>query len=87
MYRAINEGLYQKALCPAGVKFFFRTDSKTLKLKIKTESIPALRQYFAVDVVVDDTLLGSLDNFSHMEMPRDYVKTANLQSVLRFQTA
>lgn len=58
MYRERNLDFYKKAHTTAGVKLCFRTDSKTLSMKVQTE--PGKRKCFSVDVCVDQKLVGAI---------------------------
>ena len=51
----------------------FKTDSKKLNLDIITE-IGSSRNYFSVDVLVNGTPVGYIDNFSGVELPENYTK-------------
>ena len=52
---------WRRSLCTAGIKLCFDTDSESLFLKIKVESITS-RTYFSLDVLKDGEPLGYLDN-------------------------
>lgn len=47
----------------AGVQMEFCTDALELKLKVNTKNGSPTRSYFAVDVFVDGTFIGSIKNF------------------------
>ncbi len=70
LYEKKNSAFFKKAKGTAGVKFSFRTDSKNLGLKLTMEH--TCREYLALDVYVNDSLIGSLDNYSHLEIPENY---------------
>lgn len=56
----------------AGMKLCFETDALALSLKVKVA--PAtVRQFFSVDLKVDNIWVGSLDNFSQVKLPQNYV--------------
>jgi len=57
----------------AGIRLSFRTDSRTLFL-CADMTVCSEREYYALDVVVDGELIGSMDNFSHLELPEDYTQ-------------
>lgn len=63
---------HPKENATAGVRLCFRTDSKTLALKVKV-SQGSGRKYFAHDVLVDGKLIGCLENFKEDEMVGNYV--------------
>ena len=73
LYKETNQDFYHKAVSPAGIKFHFKTDSKNLFLKLKT-SLSSSRGYFSVDVFVNGSPIGYLDNFSEEELPEDYTQ-------------
>lgn len=66
---------YLKTCAPAGIRLEFRTDSKSLFLKV---NIPfaTTRSYFSIDVCVNGELLGSINNYSGMDMTGDYTQKA-----------
>lgn len=73
LYRITNEDFYTKTFSTAGIKFHFKTDSKKLFLKFKTER-SSTRKYFSTDVLVNGKFIGCVDNFSDMELPQNYTK-------------
>ena len=73
-YLETNKDFYRKTFATSGVKLQFFTDSKTLKLDV-TVSSASSRSYFALDVAVNDRVIGSLDNLTE-DMPRDYTGVA-----------
>ncbi len=73
LYKATNQDFYNKTFSTAGIKFLFKTDSKTLFLKLKT-MISSSRKYFSVDVFVDGKLIGYMNNFSDIELPQNYTQ-------------
>jgi len=70
LYEKKNTVFFRKAKGTAGVKLSFRTDSKNLGLKLTMKHI--FRQYLALDVYVNDILIGSINNYSHQKMPEEY---------------
>lgn len=70
-YKERKDSFYIKTFSSAGIKLCFKTDSKTLFLKVFT-SPGSSRSYFSYDVFADGNLVGSLDNFSNMELLPDY---------------
>ena len=70
VYRNSNEVFFNKSKLTSGVKLRFRTDST--KLSIKASMCHCTRTYYSWDVFVGDTLVGTMDNFSDMELPADY---------------
>ena len=73
LYKVTNQDFYNKTFSTAGIKFSFKTDSKTLFLKLKT-MISSSRKYFSVDIFVDGKPIGYIDNFSDIELPQNYTK-------------
>lgn len=74
LYKATNSDFYNKSFSTAGIKLLFRTDSKTLFLKLTTAQ-GSSRKYFSVDVLVDGEVVGYLDNFSDISLPQNYTQT------------
>lgn len=62
LYQGISERFYIRAHGTAGIKFRFRTDSETLSLKVQTEPGSG-RKYFSIDIYVNGSPVGYLDNF------------------------
>lgn len=73
VYREPNPAFYKKALTTAGVKLSFRTDSYTLEMDISIVKVMG-RSHGAVEVFCDGQLIGNINNYSHMELPRDYAE-------------
>lgn len=72
-YYKSNDNFYSKAHATSGVKLSFKTDSKNLFLKIKT-SDGCSRNYFSLDVFVNNSVNGYIDNFSDVVLEKDYTK-------------
>lgn len=71
LYRVKNEGFYKRGFSTAGVKLSFRTDSKYLRFAALFEAT-CLRRFFSVDVYVNGTLIGNIDNYSDVGVPEIY---------------
>ena len=71
LYRTTKDDFYDQTFSTSGIKFRFRTDSKNLYLKINT-AFASLRKYFSVDVLVNNSPIGYIDNFSNEELEKDY---------------
>ena len=72
LYKSRSEALYKKTFCTSGVQLRFRTNSE--KLLLKTLVSPGTtRRYFAFEVFIDGTRVGTVDNFSAVELPQSYV--------------
>jgi len=67
----VHFALSLKHWATAGIRLSFRTDSATLGLRADM-SVGSGRGYYALDVVVNGTLLGGPDNFSQMDLSDDY---------------
>ena len=55
----------------AGIRFRFKTNSQTLKLKFEILK-GSSRWYYSFDVFVNGKVVGYLDNFSGVQLPRNY---------------
>lgn len=69
---AQNEKFFFRAHSTTGVKLTFRTNSTTLSLDVNASR--GTMSYFAADILVDGKLVGSVDNFSHEEIPVFHAK-------------
>ena len=67
MYRERRADFYKKAHSTAGVKLQFRTDSKTLSMKVQIAP-GSSRDYFSVDVFADGKYVGGIT-----ELPDRYL--------------
>lgn len=59
--------------CTSGIKLWFETDSKNLKITVNPYKEYTSRKYFSVDILVNGQPVGHIDNFSDMELPQNYV--------------
>ena len=75
LYQIANEDFYNKTKATSGVKLSFKTDSQNLFIKVQT-SPASSRTYFSVDVFVNGEPLGYIDNFSGVNLERDYTGQA-----------
>lgn len=73
VYREPNPAFYKKALTTAGVKLSFMTDSCCMELDISIVKVMG-RSHGAVEVFCNGQLIGNINNYSHMELPRDYAE-------------
>lgn len=73
LYEERDEGLYQKTFATAGMKLVFKTDSKTLFLKVFL-TLASSRKYFSFDIFADGKLVDCMDNFSRCELPENYTQ-------------
>ena len=71
LYLKEKQDYHRKTLSTAGVKLYFKTDSKNLFIKLRTEESTS-RKYFSLDVHVNKNPIGHIDNFSDVELERDY---------------
>lgn len=70
-YKEMKDHLYYKTFSSSGIKLSFRTNSEKLFLKM-TAIQASSRKYFSVDVFIDGKYSDSLDNFAHIDMPKNY---------------
>ena len=73
VYRELHSQHEVKLRASSGIRLVFRTDSPTLKLKVDF-SEGSSRAYYSLDVAVNGAYIGSIDNFSGVEMIPDYTK-------------
>ena len=71
MYKNRSKEFYMKSFSTSGVRLSFKTDSKNLSLDIFTED-GSSREFFSLDVFVNGSLVGCIDNFSDVELPAYY---------------
>ena len=74
MYQEKKTDFYNKSFATAGIKLSFRTDSSKLYLRALVKNM-CTRTYCSFDVVVDGKLLGAMDNYTGLEIPKDYSQT------------
>lgn len=60
-----------RCVASAGIRFWFKTNSQTLKLKFEIQK-GSSRRYYSFDVFVNGKAVGYLDNFSGVQLPRNY---------------
>lgn len=70
-YRDRNPDFYQRALCSAGMRLWFTTDSEHLSLQVVLTNNSS-RKFFSFDVFVNGKLMDCLDNFAGIEFPANY---------------
>ncbi len=63
----------KRCVATAGVRLWFTTNSKMLKMKLEALESTS-RQYYSFDVFVDGKPLGYIDNFSSVELPQAYTE-------------
>ena len=73
LYKDRSDDFYQKTFCTSGIKMRFSTNSQSLVLRTDI-SVGTTRFYFAFEVFVNGERIGTLDNFSNVELPRNYGK-------------
>ena len=71
VYREPNPEFYKKALTTAGVMLSFITDSPTMDLDISIIKVMG-RSYGTVEVFCNGEALENINNYAHMDLPRDY---------------
>lgn len=78
LYEEADIEFYNRSQSTAGVKFVFKTNSKSLFMK--TKIVPRYcRRYFSFDVFLNDAVIGYLDNFSDTENMGEYINTKLLR--------
>lgn len=75
LYKVRNKDFYSKALSTAGVRFCFRTDSRTLALKATLAPQSGVRRYYSFDVYVDGEPKAFWNNYEGTEMTGNYTGT------------
>ena len=73
LYRITSDAFYDRVLTTAGIRFMFRTNSKSLRLCVFVEKRTS-RSYFSFDVYADGKAVGYIDNFSDVELPENYTE-------------
>ncbi len=73
LYKARSQDFYMKTFSTAGIRLLFRTNSKSLYLKVVTEQ-GSSRTYFSLDVFCDGKPVGFIDNFSNVVLAHSYTK-------------
>ena len=68
-----NEDFYTKSHAAAGMKMRFRTDATSLFMDVSFLR-GSSRKYYSFDVYSNGKQIGCLDNFSEMEIPKNYAK-------------
>ena len=77
LYADREIGFYNRSSTASGVKLVMRTDSPTLTLDVNITRCTK-RQFFSLDVYVEDKMVGFIDGYGHDTMFRDYRKTFEL---------
>lgn len=75
LYKKRSDDFYMKTFSTSGICLQFRTNSENLFLRASVAP-GSSRTYFSFDVFVDGEKVDNLDNFSDIELPRDYTKIA-----------
>ncbi len=57
---------------PAGIQMRFKTDGRTLKLKVHVQESIEIRSYFAFDIFVNNNFAGSIQNLSDVKCVGNY---------------
>lgn len=71
IYKQTDAGFYTKTFATAGIKLCFETDSRSLFMRVNVTR-GSSREYFSFDVMVDDKMVGYIDNYSDVNLPQDY---------------
>lgn len=78
LYEEADVEFYNRSQSTAGVKFAFKTNSKSLY--IKTKIVPRYcRRYFSFDVFVNGAVIGYLDNLADTVNMDEYINTKLLR--------
>ena len=67
-YRLRDAGHYLKTFAPTGVTLHFKTNSTRLFLQVETAN-GSSRYFFSFDVFVNGKMVGSMDNFTGVDLP------------------
>ena len=68
-----NDDFYSKSHSSAGIKMRFKTDATNICLKVSF-SRGSSRTYYSFDVYSNGNLVGFLDNFTGVKIPKAYAK-------------
>ena len=71
LYETVSKDFHMKALASAGMRLMFRTDSRSLTLKVITDQ-GGTRRFFSNDVFVNGQPVAYLGNYTE-PMPEDYI--------------
>ena len=71
MYIKKREDFGYKSFASSGVRLCFKTNSRSLGLKMLVKNVRA-RSFFALEVFVNGKRIGAIDNFSDVELPQFY---------------
>ncbi len=80
MYKVRSSDYYNRSFCTSGIKLLFKTNSKSMFLKI-TVTPRLTRSYFSLDVFVNGKVCGYIDNLSDLEPSANYIDLKFKQSV------
>lgn len=71
IFKQSNADFYMRAFASAGIKMCFKTDSQKLFIKVRVKE-GSLRKYFSFDLMVNHKLVGTLNNFFDVKLPKNY---------------
>ena len=74
LYENRCEKFFQKSKTTSGIKLRFRTNSRKLYLRFLVDGHIGA-SFMAFDVYVNEKMIGSLNNFTGVNIPRSYLKT------------
>lgn len=63
----------ERCKASAGIRLWFKTDSKTLKMVFNIEKSTS-RLYFSVDVFENGKFIGAIDNYNAESLPQNYTE-------------
>lgn len=71
LYKATSADFYKKSFATSGIRLAFETDSPSLFMKVNVTQ-GSSRKYFSFDVSVNGNIISHLDNYSGVNLPRNY---------------
>lgn len=74
-YRENNTAFYNKAKTTSGIRLYFKTDSRKLRLDLTLEKVMG-RSYGAVEVFVNGEKIGAMENFSDKDLTGNFAEKA-----------
>lgn len=75
LYKQRSENSYVRTFATSGVKFYFKTNSKTISIKGETFEASS-RSYYSIDVFVNGKKIDNIDNFLNSNLLGEYTTTA-----------
>ncbi len=72
-YMERNSGTYAKLVAASSIKLIFRTNSTKLAVHGNMENL-STRKFYSLDVFCEGMHVGSVDNFSNIDLPENYTE-------------